>query len=362
MIDCDVHNDITELADLVPYMQEGYRSYILGGGFDGFQMETYPWVNPTGFFRRDAEPEGGQAPGSSYELLKEQLLDAYDVEYAMLTGGMSLGASCLPHAQVAAEISSAHNRLVVDEWLARDDRLRGSIAVATQDAAAAAKEIRRASQHPGFSQVMLPGGAQVAYGDPRYWPIYEAAMEAGLPVGVHIANDGLGINPPPTAAGYPSYYFEYRTLINTPTMAHITSLIAHGVCERYRELKFVFIESGSAWVPTLAWKLDESWQYLREEVPWAKRRPSDVIREHMRFTTQPLEQPASGRDLHQILDMFEGFDEMLLFASDYPHWDFDAPTQAIRRLRPEWRERVSSENARALYRLPVRATASQVGA
>jgi predicted TIM-barrel fold metal-dependent hydrolase len=64
-----------------------------------------------------------------------------------------------------------------------------------------------------------------------------------------------------------------------------------------------------------------------------------------------------------VLEAIEG-ERTLLFASDYPHWDFDDPD--LLRIPAEWRDRVFSENARELYRLPVRRekqeTASHVGA
>jgi predicted TIM-barrel fold metal-dependent hydrolase len=43
----------------------------------------------------------------------------------------------------------------------------------------------------------------------------------------------------------------------------------------------------------------------------------------------------------------------LMFATDYPHWDFDAPDQAFPERLPQDLERqIFSENARQLYRLP----------
>ena len=41
-----------------------------------------------------------------------------------------------------------------------------------------------------------------------------------------------------------------------------------------------------------------------------------------------------------------------MFATDYPHWDFDAPDQALPvRLAPEVERKIMAENARTLYRL-----------
>ena len=44
--------------------------------------------------------------------------------------------------------------------------------------------------------------------------------------------------------------------------------------------------------------------------------------------------------------------DRLLFATDYPHWDFDAPDQALPvKLPPDQERAIMADNARALYRL-----------
>ncbi len=41
---------------------------------------------------------------------------------------------------------------------------------------------------------------------------------------------------------------------------------------------------------------------------------------------------------------------MLMFATDYPHWDYDNPDRAFQvRLSADLKRKIFSENARALY-------------
>lgn len=44
-------------------------------------------------------------------------------------------------------------------------------------------------------------------------------------------------------------------------------------------------------------------------------------------------------------------DKSVMFASDWPHWDFDDPEVALRPLPKELRTRILGENAAALYGL-----------
>jgi predicted TIM-barrel fold metal-dependent hydrolase len=46
--------------------------------------------------------------------------------------------------------------------------------------------------------------------------------------------------------------------------------------------------------------------------------------------------------------------DMLMFSSDYPHWDFDSPTMSLRAFPREVRQRILAGNAAALYGLSPR--------
>ena len=103
-------------------------------------------------------------------------------------------------------------------------------------------------------------------------------------------------------------------------------------------------------LPALLWRMDANFKSLRKETPWLKRLPSEYARDHIRMSTQPLENPDNKDHLWAVLEAIDG-KHTLLFASDYPHWDFDDPTKIP--LPPAWRENVFELNARKVYsRLP----------
>ena len=46
------------------------------------------------------------------------------------------------------------------------------------------------------------------------------------------------------------------------------------------------------------------------------------MRDHVRLTAQPFDSPPDQAGVEQLIDQI-GSDDMLLFATDYPHWQFD---------------------------------------
>ena len=161
----------------------------------------------------------------------------------------------------------------------------------------------------------------------------------------------MGISNSSGGVGLPTFYVEWHTLGSACSiMTHLVSLICHGTFERVPGLRVMMMEGGLAWLPGIMWRLDANWLGLRSEVPWLDRRPSEILREHVRFTTQPLEL-IDGNDelLFRMLEAV-GAPDILCFASDYPHWDFDDPNQMIRRLPADWRETVMHDKRRAVLR------------
>ena len=107
----------------------------------------------------------------------------------------------------------------------------------------------------------------------------------------------------------------------------VNSMVVEGVFERFPKLKLVLTESGFAWVPSLAWRLDKIWKRLKTETPHLQRLPSEYIKQHIWFTTQPMDEPEKRKYLSDIIEWI-GWDR-LIFATDYPHWDWDDPNWAL---------------------------------
>ncbi len=207
------------------------------------------------------------------------------------------------------------------------------------------REIELRAGDANFAQVLLLSRSAEPLGHRRYWPIYEAAVAAGLPVGVHAFGYGGW---PITSGGWGSYYLEEMVGHAQAQQALLVSMIFEGVFERFPTLKVVLIEAGLAWAAALGWRMDRQWAKLRKETPHLKSAPSEYIRRNVWFTTQPIEEPEPREHLAETIEWI-GWDRVL-FATDYPHWDFDDPAQALPiRMTEAQRRAVFLENAKAVY-------------
>ncbi len=348
-IDTDVH-EFAEVPALVGYLAPVWRKFVTD--YRWVPDRFLPYTQPTagGLHRADAWLPDGRPGGSDFSLLKQQLLDEYNVEYAILTGWLNASGLQEGWVEFKTALMSAYNDWQVENWLEKHDRMYGSIHVNAWDAEGAVREIERMAEHPKMVQVMLYICNQ-AFGEPRYHPIYEAAQRHGLVVGIHHTENS------PTALGFHRYFAEWHTLVPQIFMSEAVSLIFNGVFDKYPELKVILIEGGFSYVPHLMWHADQQYKELRHETPWVKRLPSQIIRDQMRFATQPIEE-FTGEQLSTLIGQMES-DELVCFSTDYPHWDFDSPLEALPVDLPEdLKEKIYFGNAAAIYhRLPTRVPA-----
>jgi predicted TIM-barrel fold metal-dependent hydrolase len=348
--DCDIHHSPKSFKLIHKYLSKRWCDHIDTYGFRSRQGNAsgpqYPKGQPDAS-RRDAWPPNGGRPGSDLDFMRSHLLDDCGIELGILNmirphpGGFA-------NTELSVAVARALNEWQIAEWTQPEPRLKASLVVPYEDPIAAAAEIDHWAGHPDVVQVLLLSRTQQPLGMQRYWPIYEAAARAGLPVGVHAFGNG---GQPVSSSGWPSFYIEDMIGHSQSCQSMLTSFVMEGVFERFPTLKLVLIEAGFAWLPPLAWRMDRAWKTLRSEAPYLKRLPSDYIRDHVWLTTQPMEEPEPREHLRDTIEWI-GWDR-LLFATDYPHWDYDDPARALGlKVSQAEREAFFMGNAASLYRPP----------
>ena len=137
------------------------------------------------------------------------------------------------------------------------------------------------------------------------------------------------------------------------SLIHLTNWVINGLPERFPKLKLVWVESGLAWVPFIMQRLDHEFMMRVCEAPMLKRPPSEYIRE-MYFTSQPLER-TNMKLLEATFDAMKA-ETQLLFASDWPHWDFDPPSSitTIPFLSEQAKRNILGLNAARVFNLEVK--------
>jgi predicted TIM-barrel fold metal-dependent hydrolase len=348
IVDTDVH--------VFPRSDDEIRSRMAQPWRDRYQRMSRPFywpVPPITGNRIDSNPPGGGSPGSDPDFLRKQLIDEYGISYAVLLPRAM--ATMYPDPDYAAAVARGFNDWLIDTWLTEfnhDGIFKGSITVAPQDPAQAAKEIDRVGGHEHVVQVMMDSGSRSPFGHRQFWPIYEACERNNLPLALHPGTDGVGINEHFTI-GPAERFIEWHTLVPSGFQSHLVSFITEGVFERYPGFRLALVEGGVSWLAPLLWRLDDQYKSGRAEVPWMKRRPHEYIRDHVRFASQPLEMPDDPKHLVQILEMMDA-EHVLMFSSDYPHYDFDSPTHTFPKLPEHMHRRIFFENAAEFYGLTPR--------
>jgi predicted TIM-barrel fold metal-dependent hydrolase len=317
LIDCDIHFAVPGIRSLIPYLDRYWQQQFRTRGIDllDWTMTSDPPNAPISG-RPDWRPGAGR-PGTDLELLRSACLDSFGSHLAI--GNCIYGGQALHSEDMSAVVCTAINDWIVAEWLDRDPRLRASIVVPLNNPRLAVEEIERRAEDFRFVQVQLLAMGQIPIGRRANWPIFEAAVRNRLAVGVHAAS--LYAHPP-YVSGFGSYFLEDYVAQAFGFESDVLSLVSEGVFAKYPELKVVFIESGVTWLPPALWRFDKTWRGVRAEVPWVKHAPSDIVRENIRLTLQPFDEPDGGGRLERFCQQMDS-DRMILFSTDFPHWHYE---------------------------------------
>jgi predicted TIM-barrel fold metal-dependent hydrolase len=340
-IDCDVHISVPSMRALIPFLDDYWREAVTTRGLDRHSLNiTGQAANAPVFARPDWKERGGPADLAS---VQRHVLDAFGSRFAILN--CMYGAQVLHHEDMGAAFCRAVNDWIVREWLDKDSRLRASIVLPIQNPKNCVDEIERRAADRRFVQVLVPVMGEMTLGRRYYWPVYEACERHGLAVGIHA---GSSYRYAPSSVGWTSYAFEDYVLQSGAFENQLLSLVAEGVFAKFPALKVVLMESGFAWLPPFLWRANKTWRGVRAETPWVTRSPAELIREHVRITLQPVDEPPSREELERIIEQI-GSDSMLLFSTDFPHWHFEGLNALPDGLSPALAKKILLENPLETY-------------
>jgi predicted TIM-barrel fold metal-dependent hydrolase len=363
-IDCDVHPSVPGMRALMPYLDEFWRDSVEDRGIDSLESISYPPNAPisarpdfrarppypppkagegTSIYPPPLAGEGREGVATSISELQAQVFDRWGAGLAICN--CLYGVQLVLNEDMARAFARAMNDWIAKEWLDRDPRLRASIVVPLQNVEFAVDEIERCAGDPRFVQVLVLAMGEVPLGRRHFWPIYAAAERHRLPIGIHA---GSAYRHPVTSLGWPTYYVEDYAAQAQGFQSQVTSLICEGVLTKHPDLKVVLIESGVTWVPAFLWRMSKFWRGLRTEIPWIDRSPLEIFRDHFRLTVQPFDAPDSPDIVGRIIDQL-GSDELLLFSSDYPHWQFDDDNFLPAGIPPDLARKIMVDNPHATY-------------
>lgn len=354
IVDCDVHPILPSPNALLPYLDEYWGDQLVAALSPTYEPNYHPRGSAIAQRPDASVDEDGRAATTVEGLVKDVFEDGF-ADFAILNCLYAIQQIHQPRREAAH--ARALNSWIAHEWLDRDPRLRASIVVPMGTPSAAADEIAYwAGKDDRFVQVLLLGQSEVLLGREINWPIWEAAEQAGLPVAIHI---GGVFRQAPTSVGWPTTYLEWYVGQQANFEAQIASIVSEGVLQKFPKTKVVVTEAGFNWLPPFMWKFDKLWKSYRPDLPWVDRQPSELIRDHFRFTTAPSDGAEEPGRLDTITDRM-GSDSLLVYSSDYPHnhrskaRDIEIGTSNVELL-----DRIYQHNAADLYQLEVPATGKE---
>lgn len=310
VVDTDVHMTVPE-EEVAKYMNEPYASSITESPHPIFPSSSWDQ-------RMGGKIEDGFSDFTDPEDIYEYQ-EKFNINYPIINTFEPLGKFSQP--DLAMELMRAYNNLLLDQFL-DDHAFLGLAAVATQKPSEAVEEINRMGQEDQVVGLYIGSSGEFPpLGDPHYDPIYQAAEDNGLPIVFHGNAEEFMFDFPMQNRGFNKFFEVHSIAHSWQQMMTMTSLIGEGAPEKFPDLNWIMLESGYGWVPYMMHRMNKIYHMRRSEVPLLEKSPEEYIRESFYFANQPLGEPNNPDDMARMLEVM-GVNN-LMFATDYPHWDFD---------------------------------------
>jgi predicted TIM-barrel fold metal-dependent hydrolase len=360
IVDIDAH--VTETAfwsevtdridnDVIKQMAKSFQDR--GGSPPGL-LNVQAGMNMQDMFGRiphqgqlgEATPKGDATHRQT--ILAQRAMDSMSIDRMVVFPTPMLTLGMHPLAEVEAALGSAFNRWLVEEVLPPEPRLAGLMYLPFNDPEACCRVVKEFAGKPGVIGFTVASTRFKPVHHNDYMKLYAMLEEANMPLAFH-AGFHWGDQSMQQVNRFLSMHaisFVYYNMI------HLTNWIINGLPERFPKLKVIWVESGLAWVPFMMQRLDSEYMMRTSEAPLLKKKPSDYMRD-MYFTSQPLER--SNMALTEATFDAMNAETQLLFASDWPHWDFDLPSAItdLPFLSEQAKRNIMGLNAARLFNLEV---------
>jgi predicted TIM-barrel fold metal-dependent hydrolase len=317
-----------------------------------------------------------------------QDMDQDHIDLAVLYPTMLLALPSELDVEFAEVQARAYNDWCSDHVQEGEGRLFGAGALPPlhqpEDVARVATEIRRVATLGGMVSVFMRPNPAIdwrPFNDAVYDPIWQAASETGLPIALHPffapdlpgASRGLRLARPLLDNGrymddfdpdrgltteqqlehpefIPKQVFTQGIANPFDVMSSIAFLLAGGVCERFPEAKFIFLEANGGWLVPWLERLDHHCRKYQWEVTNLSMLPSDYMKRQCWISFDPDESMLKTTARSPLVGA-----DRIIWASDYPHPDAKFPgvteelAEALDGLTFEEKKQVTSQSAIALY-------------
>jgi predicted TIM-barrel fold metal-dependent hydrolase len=330
IVDIDAHvtetafwSDITKRIDN-DYLRHAAQSFRDRGGSPPGLLNAQPGMLYQDLFGRiphqQQQAETVAEEGTHRQVaLTTRAMDSMGIDYTVAFPTPMLLLGMHPQTEVEVALGRAFNRWLVEELLPRESRIKAMIYLPFNDPDACVDVVEEFVDAPGVIGFTVVSTRYRPVHHNSYMRLYAALQATGKPLafhsGFHWGDESMKqVNRFLSMHAISFCYFN---------MIHLTNWIINGLPERFPKLKVIWVESGLAWLPFMMQRLDSEYMMRTSEAPMLRRRPSEYIQD-MYFTSQPLE--TSNLKLTQATMEAIKAETQLLFASDWPHWDFDLPT------------------------------------
>jgi predicted TIM-barrel fold metal-dependent hydrolase len=280
--------------------------------------------------------------------VKEQDRDGLQAEvmYGLLNSGNKL-----TDRTAAIEFYRIYNDWLADFCAHDRRRFVGLASIPGHNVDVAVAEVRRVATLGLGGLDVSVSWDMIPLSDPYWDPLWQAAVDADVPVHFHTINPRP--DQPPREELAPQFKRAHEATWMAGFQLYMAAILAAviygGALERYPRLRIVLGESGIGWIPYVLDRMDYEYEdRFKGRIP-LKMKPSEYWHRQCRATFQ------NDRIGAKLLD--ELGVENVMWGSDYPHADsvFPDSQEYIQRqfgaLPLATRYKVICENAGRLYRL-----------